>query len=58
MFLFAHVKKKQVQIYTATHPVEAHERIKGPELAKPIKVFISYLFLESDNHSNFHNVDR
>lgn len=28
----------KVQIYTATHPVLAAERIKGPELAKPIKI--------------------
>jgi len=28
----------KVQIYTATHPVDATERIKGPELAKSIKI--------------------
>ncbi|MCD8739631.1 sugar O-acetyltransferase [Mucilaginibacter roseus] len=27
-----------VQIYTATHPLIASERIKGPELAKPITI--------------------
>lgn len=27
-----------VQLYTATHPVDAAERIKGPEYAKPIKL--------------------
>lgn len=27
-----------VQIYTATHPLEAAERRKGPEYAKPIKI--------------------
>ena len=27
-----------VQIYTATHPILAHERIKGPELARPITI--------------------
>lgn len=27
-----------VQIYTATHPILAHERIKGPELAYPIRI--------------------
>ncbi len=27
-----------VQIYTATHPLDAKERIKGPELAKPITI--------------------
>ena len=27
-----------VQIYTATHPIDAHERIKGPELAYPIRI--------------------
>lgn len=28
----------KVQIYAATHPLVASERIKGPELAKPIKI--------------------
>lgn len=28
----------KVQLYTATHPLEAHERIKGPELARPITI--------------------
>jgi maltose O-acetyltransferase len=28
----------KVQIYTATHPLEAEERIKGAEFAKPIKI--------------------
>lgn len=28
----------KVQIYTATHPVDAEERIKGPEFAKPVKI--------------------
>lgn len=27
-----------VHIYTATHPIEALERIKGPELGKPITI--------------------
>ncbi len=27
-----------VQIYTATHPIDAAERIKGPELAFPIRI--------------------
>lgn len=27
-----------VQIYTATHPIEAHERLKGLEAGKPIKI--------------------
>lgn len=27
-----------VQIYTATHPVDAAERRKGPELARPISI--------------------
>lgn len=27
-----------VQIYTATHPLDAFERTKGPELAKPITI--------------------
>lgn len=27
-----------VQIYTATHPIEAHERSKGLEFAKPIRI--------------------
>ncbi len=27
-----------VQIYTATHPLDAAERIKGPELAYPIRI--------------------
>lgn len=27
-----------VQIYAATHPLEAEERIKGPELARPITI--------------------
>lgn len=27
-----------VQIYTATHPVDAAERRKGPEFAKPIRI--------------------
>jgi len=27
-----------VQIYTAFHPVEAEERIKGPELASPVTI--------------------
>jgi len=27
-----------VQIYTATHPLQAEERIKGPEFAKPIVI--------------------
>lgn len=27
-----------VHIYTATHPVEAAERIKGPELGKPVTI--------------------
>lgn len=26
----------KVQIYTATHPVDAAERVKGPELARPV----------------------
>ncbi|ELR19371.1 maltose Oacetyltransferase [Acanthamoeba castellanii str. Neff] len=28
----------KVQLYAATHPLDAAERIKGPELAKPIKI--------------------
>jgi maltose O-acetyltransferase len=28
----------KVQIYTATHPLQASQRIKGPELARPIKI--------------------
>ena len=28
----------KVQIYTATHPLQASERVKGPELARPIKI--------------------
>lgn len=28
----------KVQIYTATHPLQAAERIAGPELAKPIRI--------------------
>lgn len=28
----------KVQIYTATHPVEAAERVKGPELARPVTI--------------------
>ena len=27
-----------VQIYAATHPIDAEERIKGPELAKPVTI--------------------
>ncbi|WP_094096106.1 maltose acetyltransferase domain-containing protein [Paenibacillus physcomitrellae] len=27
-----------VHIYTATHPVDPYERIKGPELGKPVKL--------------------
>jgi maltose O-acetyltransferase len=27
-----------VQIYTATHPVDALERRKGPEFAKPVSI--------------------
>ncbi|NLF66778.1 MAG: sugar O-acetyltransferase [Chloroflexi bacterium] len=27
-----------VQIYTATHPIEAHERLKGHEAGKPIRI--------------------
>ena len=27
-----------VQIYTATHPIDAEERAKGPESAKPIRI--------------------
>lgn len=28
----------QVQIYTAHHPIDAHKRIAGPELASPITI--------------------
>ena len=27
-----------MQIYTATHPLDAAERIKGPELAYPVRI--------------------
>ena len=27
-----------VQIYTATHPLDAAERIRGPELARPVRI--------------------
>lgn len=27
-----------VQVYAATHPLDADERIKGPELAKPVRI--------------------
>ena len=27
-----------VHIYTATHPIDANERIKGPELAGPVRI--------------------
>ncbi|MFT3917097.1 MAG: sugar O-acetyltransferase [Anaeromyxobacteraceae bacterium] len=27
-----------VQIYTATHPVDPDERVKGPELARPVRI--------------------
>jgi len=27
-----------VHIYTATHPIDANERIKGPELARPVRI--------------------
>ena len=27
-----------IHIYTATHPIDANERIKGPELARPVRI--------------------
>lgn len=27
-----------VHVYTATHPIDAHERIKGPEYGKPVTI--------------------
>ena len=27
-----------VHVYTATHPIDASERIKGPELARPVRI--------------------